>query len=386
LVTAGSVAWKYLPSEMEFRKMRNTSFDSYDFERFVDKYPGSHRMNDVDDLLWSEIDANKDETAPWRVYQRLFPHGRHFTELEKQLATRKQTELASLRTKPDFERAARFLVWFNDAAETPEVREIMLAHWEKTGRRTASSPPVPVLRRLIQAARNGEITYSVDDDDADRVVRRLTTVFETFGMTVTKGDPALIRIHQVRTDDNEHPMVFSDGTKVPSVRIRVDLSINLPGQMKPAWTGSVETSSPERVEFRGRLDDEYGLKAAVLSGTMDELDEALESAFRYEWPEPVMNYWREFRKFLQWRREKDRPASEVLARLNTLSTDNISENTLIKLHTAFTDSYEYLKSLDDEPKDSPKGVSLEPLRKAAEFGARIDRRMADARAKFEPFE
>jgi hypothetical protein len=217
-------------------------------------------------------------------------------------------------------------------------------------------------------------------------VRRLSSVFEAFGLTVTKGDPALIRIRQIQTDDNEHPMVFSEGTKVPSVRIRVELSVDLPGQTKPAWTGMVETSSPERVEFRGSLNDEYGLKAAVLSGTLDELDEALEGAFRYEWPEPVMNYWREFRKFLQWRREKDRPASEVLARLNALSTDNIPENTLIKLHTAFTDSYEYLKSLDDEPKDSAKGISIEPLRKAAEFGARIDRRMADARAKFEPFE
>lgn len=384
LLSAGIVALKLLEPELQFRKLRAADFDARNYEMFVEKYPNFKYIGDVDDMLWNHAKTDTFDTGTWQLYRRLFPNGRHTADLDKLFAAHQAEELEFLRTHPGVELAADYLKAHPDSPETMEVRELLLKIFETNRARTQASPPTTVIRRLLQSARDNVIAYDADDNhDAWVVVERLSNFFGKLGLRL-ESDPsgAAIHIRADRTEDESNPLSPENDPdlKVPSQKVKASIRIQFSGDAKPVWTGSIEAATPEQVQFRADISDEMMLKEAVDKETTAELEAAAEGVFRYWWPEPEIHYWRGFREFQAWLRHGKHPETEVLDQLAGMSLNGVSDKTLKDLHAALTDSYEFLKTIDDS------NQPLQNLRKAAQFKLRIGRLMSTAEAKFGPFE
>jgi hypothetical protein len=63
--------------------------------------------------------------------------------------------------------------------------------------------------------------------------------------------------------------------------IAVQLAVYLPGQFRPAWTGTVTTHSPQRISGLNKNKGAVGNQEVVTEKTVGELKDSLKSAFRY---------------------------------------------------------------------------------------------------------
>lgn len=277
-----------VPQETDYRRLaQNPETSLYRYTAFLKKHPHSYRLGSVDDLLWNWA-AKMEAPGPANQYLDTFPNGRHAAELKSLIASRKASQLAALRTKPDPKMAAQFMRWFPDAPETAEVRRILIAAVEQRG---AGTPPPAIFRRLIESFPSGKVPYSIvafennageSDthirDFAQEIRNRLTIAFRAFGVIIEeKKEDAAIRVEGAVFLDKAHSYQGANGGDhgAHPEMARAQFSIYLPGEKQPVWTGTLEAQSP----------DVYGKYAPAQSDVQVNMlisfRQALQQAFRY---------------------------------------------------------------------------------------------------------
>ena len=275
------------PQESAFYKAkREAATEPYGLCAFKDKYPSSHRLSEVDDLLWQSSYGPKGGFALY-LYEKNFPSGRHKEELKQRLAKKKQDDLTALRTRPEIRMARDFLSTYKDAPEAAEAREILFAELERTSAGNPESPSPALLHQLARRSESSRVTYSVEvAEDTDcpnsggvksAIEAQLRAALEEFQLQAQPAEgPAAIRARAACLV--EKASSYGEGLAHSEI-IGVAIELYLPGESKPAWSGTIAARSPVKVSGLGK-DVEHN-QGVVTARTVDALRDSLKPLFRY---------------------------------------------------------------------------------------------------------
>ena len=226
-------------------------------DAFVKDYPTSPHVAELDEAEWRTV-LHSVGSGHIDTYMANFPKS-HRNDIERI----KEAVLKYLRMHPDSKGASWYLDCFGDemtADQLKMVRDILLNALEKEHSLNDLSPPIPILRRLLEQPK---ITYSMPGTVNPGDIMQIHGHIDGFcyGLRIAQAEEVkkdgLIQIkfvwgkgsHFYKDPESSKNQNGKAPTTVRSETLRVEVAVRFDKANKASWSGSKTFETPANWEI-----------------------------------------------------------------------------------------------------------------------------------------